>query len=179
MAGASHVDATFLTSANSESAAALGAPLVSCVNEVNSAPFHYVENAAWSAMQAWLTAGVAPPTSPQIAVGSDGSIQLDQYGNAIGGIRLPELEVPVAKYTPNNFGRAKAGVPNGLDFLGCSLLGSTIPFHPSTLKALYPSHADYASRYQAAAQSLVDQGFMLVPDEALAVLRAQQSKIGG
>lgn len=179
VAGTSHVDSTFLTSANSESAAALGAPEVSCVNQVNSAPFHYVENAAWASMQSWLTGGAAPASSPQIAVDATGAIQLDQYGNAIGGIRLPEVEVPIAKYTVSNFGRAKAGVPNSLDFLGCSLLGSTLPFTPSKLKSLYSSHDDYVTRYQQAAQALVDAGFMLPPDESLAVLRAQQSSVGG
>ncbi len=179
VAGTSHVDSTFLTSANAESAAALGAPEVSCVNQVNSAPFHYVENAAWASMQSWLTGGSAPAQSPQIAIDANGKIQLDSYGNAIGGIRLPELEVPVAQYTVSNFGRAKADVPNALDFLGCSLLGSTLPFSPSKLKGLYASHDDYVSRYQQAAQNLVDAGFMLAPDQSLAVLRAQQSSIGG
>ena len=179
VAGASHVDSTFLTSANGESAAALGAPLVSCLDEVNSVPFHYIESAAWFSMQSWLKSGRVPASSPQIAISAGGKIEFDQYGNAIGGIRLPELEVPIAKYIPNNLGRLNANVPNGLDYLGCALLGSTLPFKGSLLKTLYPSHGDYVSSYQSAAQNLVTAGFMLQPDESLAVLRAQQSNIGG
>jgi hypothetical protein len=179
VAGASHVDATFLTAANSESANALGAPLVSCVWQVNSVPFTYVEDAAWSALNGWLVRGKLPPSSPPIAMGADGKVQLDQYGNAVGGIRLPELEVPIATYGPNNLGRANSDVPNGLDYLGCALLGSTVPLKASLLKSLYPTHDDYVTRYQQAAQALVQQGFMLPQDESLAVQRAQQSKVGG
>jgi hypothetical protein len=177
VAGTSHIDANFLTAANAESAAALGAPPVSCLKQVNSAPFRYVENAAWAALDAWVRNGTPPPHSPQIAVDDQGVVQLDANGNAIGGIRLPELEVPVARYTTVNIGRPNTGVPNGLDWLGCSLFGSTEPFSRKQLGSLYSSHDDYVARYSAAAQALVDAGFMLPEDRALAVLRAQQSNI--
>ena len=31
--------------------------------------------------------------------GEPPAIARDRYGNAVGGIRLPELEVPIARYT--------------------------------------------------------------------------------
>ena len=51
-----------------------------------------------------------------------------QHGNAVGGIRLPELEAPVAEYRGTAVG---TGLP--------PLFGAARPFTDDELKMLYPS----------------------------------------
>jgi hypothetical protein len=64
------------------------------VNQVSPAP---VVDAALHHLQAWMTDGVAPPVQPPIEfAGSPPEIVRDEHGIARGGIRLPQVDVPVA-----------------------------------------------------------------------------------
>jgi hypothetical protein len=69
--------------------------------------------------------------------GEPAAIQTDSLGNALGGLRLPEVEVPTARYSFN-------GKPT--DFSG-----RKEPFSPEKLKALYPTHEAYVDKVRAAA----------------------------
>ncbi|GAA4340433.1 alpha/beta hydrolase domain-containing protein [Pigmentiphaga soli] len=106
---------------------------------------------------------------------------VDDIGNDVAGIRLPEVEVPVATYGGWNFRRA--GYAQG-DL--CALSGFALPLAVSpatkgaadprpTLADLYTGRADYVGKFGAAADRLVDQGFLLEADsEALYKGRASQ-----
>jgi hypothetical protein len=104
--------------------------------------------------------------------------QVDADGNERGGIRLPEVAVPLATYTGWNFRAPAAGSPQDLVLLA----GSWIPF-PLTRAAAaaakdprlsieerYPTRADYFAKIEAATQALVRQGFLL-PGDAPAIQR--------
>ena len=58
------------------------------------------------------------------------TLQRDEHGNALGGIRLAEIAVPVANESAQ----------------GCGLGGTHLPFEAATLNRLYPTHADYVAK---------------------------------
>ena len=59
-----------------------------------------VYDAALRHMHAWLKDGTPPPIAARIKVTQDkqAKIETDKYGNALGGIRLPDLAVPTAEH---------------------------------------------------------------------------------
>lgn len=160
----------------------LGFALPACSPPANSMPAHYVMMAALHHLDRWVGGGrrvgrlrgetsdaslralrrsivVEPPRHPPIAIAGDPpEIQRDDFGNALGGVRLPEIEVPVAQYGP-------VGTP---EELRCDLRGFTIPFDDATLAALYPTHATYVRRFSTAAFVAQHGGVLLPPDAALA-----------
>jgi hypothetical protein len=107
---------------------------------------------------------------------------VDEDGNELAGIRLPDVSVPLATYTGWNLRHPDIGGPGQT----LSLLGSTISF-PATpaerqaagdprpsIEERYPSKEDYLRRVQQAAEALVQQGYLLAED--LPTLTAQASQ---
>lgn len=100
--------------------------------------------------------------------------QVDEDGNELAGIRLPEITVPLATYTGWNFRSEKAGVPGDL----FPLVGSWIPFAATkaareashdprrSLEERYASKAEYLAKFQTAAEALVQRGYLLPGDVA-------------
>jgi hypothetical protein len=116
-------------------------------SEIAYAP---VAGAAMAHLQRWMTGGAPPPRQPPIEVAGDPpAIARDEHGNARGGIRLPQIEVPVAHNT------GISPVP-GLGGLG----GHSEPFDAATLAALYADHADYVGRFSDAARAAVEAGVL-------------------
>ena len=130
-------------------------------------PFSYALSAAYDAMRAWLQDGTPPPISPRLEATPADTIVRDERGNALGGIRLPDHAVPTATNRGDNTG---AGF--------CFLYGSYTPFDEATLRELYASQADYVARVRAAAQEVVDAGFMLAEDVGEVVDRAASADLG-
>ena len=62
------------------------------------------EDAALADMRRWLTQGVAPPHGNQILTNPFwfNTIFRDQYGNALGGVRLPDIQAPTETYSAIN-----------------------------------------------------------------------------
>jgi hypothetical protein len=89
-------------------------------------------------------------------------LKRDEHGNALGGIRLAEIAVPVAKETAEL----------------CGLGGTHVPFDPATLNKLYPSHADYVAKVTKVSQELVKSGFLLPADAAQTIDKAKRSIYG-
>jgi len=94
----------------------------------------------------WVQTGEAPPIAQPMEIDFEArQSKKDEHGNSLGGIRLPEVEVPIARYV--------AGV-------GYPLSGFTVPFNEEKLKALYPSHDVYTAGIAAAAKKAWEQGFI-------------------
>jgi hypothetical protein len=131
--------------------------IIGCTAAPNSGPQHWVLDAAISALNRWVRTGAPPPHAPRLELtsGAHPTIRRDALGNALGGIRTPELDVPIAALT----GAALPGQPET-----CNLFGSTAPFSPATLTSLYPTHADYVSKFDAATRRAVQAGFILATD---------------
>jgi len=151
-----------------------GTPLAQvCTNEPSRSrvPFHHVMSTAMDHMVRWRKHGIPPPSGAdkliQLASSAPVVIARDAFGNALGGIRLPDMAVPTALNTGQNSGP-------GL----CSVRGRTVPFDVATLDALYPKHDDYVDAVRRAAWQNVRDGFLLREDAEATLDKAEGSIIG-
>ena len=95
--------------------------------------------------------------SPQLVVNSSGTDYVrDAFGNAVGGIRTPSVDVPTSTLSGIDNPPAGPGVGSF-----CLLFGTTTPFTTAELQALYPTHRDYVSKVTASAEMAERQGFLL------------------
>ncbi len=96
---------------------------------------------------------------------------LDDDGNELAGIRLPEIMVPLATNTGWNPRHPQAGAQDEI----LEYLGSTVPFavdeahradtdHRAPLATRYPNEADYLARIRTAAEELVAARYLLAID---------------
>ena len=145
--------------------------MIHCNTPVNSGPLHYVLNAALNKLIRWVRTGKAPKSAPRLDVsaGPPITIQRDQHGNALGGIRTPWVDVPIATFT---------GQQSGGSIL-CLIFGTTTPFDAPTLAALYPTHKAFTSAYDKALKRAVKRGWIRPPDARLIKKWAAGSNIGG
>lgn len=107
--------------------------------------------------------------------------QVDEDGLDLGGIRDPEVAVPLATTTGWNFRAEAVGNPGDI----YQLLGSYLPFAKTaaartasrdprrSIEERYPSEADYLRRVQAAANALVRDRYMLHEDLEWVLARAK------
>jgi hypothetical protein len=124
----------------------------------------YVFNALWERMQEQSTKGTSPPAGVLMET-FNGNVELDEFGNGLGGVRLPSINVPTATYTSGNV--ADPTLPLFLQPIGnlaCFLAGSVTPFDEATLDMLYPNHETYVSQVSHAVKSLKSQGLLLQSD---------------
>ena len=104
--------------------------------------------------------------------------KVDSDGNEIGGIRSTTIQVPLGTYT--GWAVRRAGFGEG-DL--CGLTGSYMPFKATraehiaagdprlSLEERYPDKVTYANQVEAAANSLVRQGYLL-PEDATRLINA-------
>jgi len=105
---------------------------------------------------------------------------VDEDGNELGGIRLPDISVPLATYTGWNLRHPDMGAPEQL----MGLPGSTIPFAPTkaerdasgdprlSIEERYASREAFLEQVRGAARELVREGYMLEEDVDLVVERS-------
>lgn len=160
------------------------------------------------AMDRWVRDGVEPPASkyPHLADGTLTTVsalkwptlknvtapslipapqgypflvpQVDEDGNEIGGIRLPDQAVPVGTLTGWNFRTPSTGNPKAI----VPLAGSLIPFAKTaadrnsdprkSLDERYRGKADYVGKATAVGLDLVKQGYVLREDLPFLLERA-------
>ena len=166
--------------------------IVDCAEPINTESHTYELRAAMVAVNRWMTTGQAPKQSPRLEVNpSDPHTFLtNPVGNALGGVRPPQVQVPVAKLS--GLGQPGAGTSSQSSQSSqmsqaesisgpalCSILGTTAPFDAAQLSALYPTHADFVAKWDAATAAEVKEGYLL-PADALTLDRvAAQSNVGG
>jgi hypothetical protein len=153
-----------------------------------------------------MNQGLQPAHSPQISTADWLHLvpTRDQFGNARGGIRLPDIVAPTESYSAINFSKLD---PNSLridpqsllrlvnDTLTtlfvtgsinnnelrseglCLLSGFFTPLSSSTLHSLYPTHSSYVSKYTSAADAAVSAGFVTPFDRDALVSAAQAASI--
>jgi Alpha/beta hydrolase domain len=155
-------------------------------NRLDWAP---VARATLQRLDQWVSVNRAPPATRlmplQSAKGDPTVLQAPTYlpdavvqapqrdadGNPIGGVRLPDMQVPLGVY----------GVENApLTSFTCSLVGAYIPFartkdattgkQPS-LAERYKDEDDYLNRIRVAARQVEAEGFLL-PEDAAVILNA-------
>jgi hypothetical protein len=98
--------------------------------------------------------------------------QSDVDGNDLGGVRLPELQVPLATYTGWNLRDPSIGAPEQR----VSFLGSWIPLAKMaedrkksgdprmSIAERYASQGEYMGKFEQAAKKLIEQRFLLQED---------------
>jgi hypothetical protein len=111
----------------------------------NTLRFKPVADSALRHVRRWAAEGRGAPSFPRIEVdvGRPPRIRRDAHGNAIGGIRLPELEAPVAEYR---------GVATGTGLP--PFFGAARPFADDELRAMYPTRQVFEVQWQRAVEDL-------------------------
>ena len=138
-------------------------PVPEGINRIPIAPLY---DAAYHHMQRWLTDGVAPPAQPKVEfAGSPEEVVRDEHGIAKGGIRLPQVDVPLAQ---------NSAIPLAEDVFAF-LRGSCRPFDAQKLRRLYGDKSAFLARFRAAAERAVAAGVMRPRDVASLVAEADES----
>src|SRR4029077_18720083 len=100
---------------------------------------------------------------------------MDEDCNEVAGIRLPDIAAPLATYTGWNVRHEEMG-QGGLMTSGAPLFGTTLPFLRTraereasgdprkSMDERYPSRNDSLARVRAAAQTRVNERYLLVED---------------
>jgi hypothetical protein len=90
----------------------------------------------------------------------------DEDGNVLGGVRLPDVAVPLgvhaAQQDPKSF--------------ACALAGALLPFEPAKIAQRYAGRDDYVNRIRVAARALQAEGFLLADDAAVIIAAAAASQ---
>jgi hypothetical protein len=140
-----------------------------CRLPINTGGTHWLLDAAFYWLNQWVLTDTPPPTAPllQTTQASPVVFARDANGNVLGGVRSPQVDVPVA---------GLGGVGNGPAF--CSLFGTTVPLSPSQLAILYPSHDQFVVRSALATLTDLLQGYLVRQDALELYTAAVTSKIG-
>jgi hypothetical protein len=126
-------------------------PIAPHVNRISLQPLY---DSALHHLHAWVNGDGPPPEQPKIAFDGDGEVVRDEHGIAVGGIRLPAAEVPVA---------TNSAVPAETGIYGL-LQGSSTPFAPDVIRGLYADEATYAAQVTEAARACEKAGVVLPRD---------------
>ena len=163
VAGTSHTNAFWAPFMVAHMERDFGIPGGTCVLP-NEVPMEVVGNAAIFALSRWARGGAPAPAARPVALfGNPPKIERDPFGNSLGGVRLPHLQVPIARYSE---------APNS----GCSGGGGTThPFAPAKLAELYGSKEAWLAKFTAATAATEKAGFLL-PEDAAKILAWAKSR---
>jgi hypothetical protein len=148
-----------------------GATQYNCVfPPFSRAPLHHVLAAAYDHLAVWAQGGAAPPVAEPLAFDASGIVR-DELGLAVGGIRLSQVEVPIALNDGTNS-------PGDFSSFFCVLFGEHQPFDDETLDDLYANHGRYVSAVTKADDANVAAGYIDRADAQQNQREAAQSGIG-
>ncbi len=157
-----------------------------CVNEFNTIADGPVfgsvlYNAMWRNLRRQSVKGIPMPTAEPVRI-EGGLIVRDELGLAEGGLRVPDVNVPLASYASSNVPKPPCDFmttfppacdpTGGLGGLACLLSGSVVPFDAGVLEQLYPRPFSYRLRVILAAFRLHFEGFLVRKDLRRVVERA-------
>jgi hypothetical protein len=148
------------------------APFVFTCDEPPLSHVHneYVLNAGYEHLVNWVAGREQPPTAPLIETtgpSTSPTIPRDQNGLAFGGVRLADVDVPIATNTGANSGP-----------VFCVLYGSHLPFSPDKLSSLYPNHDSYVDAVNQVTLRNLKAGFILKEDAEQTISDAINSPVG-
>jgi len=172
MAGGAHVDAIQKAFEAEQDLTELGrvSPWPECTVQPSNLPVEYVHSALLSRLDDWISTGREPPPSQLLSLVPNEKgrliVETDADGNPVGGVRLPQLEVPTGVWSGDN--------PE----LWCLLHGSYVPFSDAELAARYPWHRGYVFQNYFAVVNAYRDGILLFPDAWKIYWAALTSDIG-
>lgn len=138
-----------------------------CAQNQPEINLYMVVKAAYVLLDRWVSTGISPPSAEYIQMDVPVNPQQplrDEHGNAVGGLRMPEIAVPIARY-------------KGVYAPDPDCRNAVMPFDRQTLESLYPAPGDYLDRYTAATQALLDGGFLLPEDARKLIEAAGQRRV--
>jgi hypothetical protein len=161
VAGSAHADRSLVGDFES---------VLGCPTPVNRGQQRFVVRAALRALETWSDR-VPSATRLSVIEGSDGTdgrarYELDEFGNVVGGVRTPCVDVPVEVLS----GLAAPGANRV-----CLLFGQTRPVPVEDLRRRYPGLDEYLAAYAASTDAAIEAGFVLAEDrnEVLADARRE------
>jgi hypothetical protein len=140
-----------------------------CIHPMSKFPIDAYTSVALHHLFQWVDKGIPAPRAPRVVmdmfVDNDGSLmQLDEYGNPVGGIRNTYVDVPTVKYTMINEPNPDSTGP-GLGRMNtpllCSLSGWETAMSQAALREKYGKPADYVRAVEARLDELEGQGWSL------------------
>jgi Alpha/beta hydrolase domain len=162
--------------------------IIDCPAPINTGSHTYELRAALQALYTWVAMGKAPPQSPRLEINPADSSEFlkDANGNALGGIRTPQVQVPVAVLSGiGQPGSSPISSPGSATESGavsggvlCGIFGTTTPFSAAKLASLYPTHEVFVQKWDAATAAEVKQGYLLEADAKVLDEVAAASKVG-
>lgn len=136
-------------------------PVMQQMNRIAITPLY---DAALHHLHRWVAGGDPPPIQPLIEfVGEPAKVVRDEHGIAVGGVRLPQADVPVAQ---------NSAIPLGDDIYSM-LWGSSHPFDAAKLDGLYADEDAYIERFTQATHAAVAAGVLLPRDIDPAITEAR------
>lgn len=175
MAGATHLDKRMQEEVIAAGDNARRLTMPQCWKPSNVLPTRMFNHAALHALNDWVRQGKAPPIAPRMTRSNWGFLQDDELGNAKGGLRMPELDVPTAQYGMySNLPRSQI---SAWSMYACMAGGSANPLDAKVLRARYADEQAYFQAYKQAADKLLAGGFLLAPDHAALLKQAQAFKL--
>ncbi len=135
----------------------------------------YVIQTAFQQLADWVDKGIAPPRAPRLELENVGTeqarVKTDQFGNAVGGMRTPYVDVPYATYHMHHASTGNA--PR------CRQFGWEERFDWVRLQSIHGSYAAYAAKVETAvAKAISDRWLtpstgMKVREDMLSVIPAR------
>ena len=162
VAGTAHAD-KYLVDFNKDNPMGM----VDCPN-ANDGPQFRIIRAALSALSAWMRDGTEPPKGAPLETDANGMSKRDEHGNALGGVRSPDVDVPIATLS---------GDSTDVSGFFCFIFGSTTPFTAEKLMELYPTHEDYVAKVRASAEATQEAGFVLAAEAMDFVVEAENAPV--
>ena len=116
-------------------------------------------------LDTWAREGIAPPHADPILV-QNGVPVFDQFGNAIGGLRSPYVDVPTSTWFMNM---------HGAPF--CPLASWEVPFDAARLSQLYATHDAYVKAVERDVDALVRDRILTESDGKDLVDEAKRANV--
>ncbi|MET0627613.1 MAG: alpha/beta hydrolase domain-containing protein [Acidimicrobiia bacterium] len=157
MAGTAHAggeSAGLMTTALIRDGVSDGLPVV---DEHNTIAWDYIARAGLERLVEWIDTKHPPVSIPPITLDPEGGIAHDDIGNALGGVRMPDVVAPLAVH---------AGMQSDLSV--SALGGVSTPLSAERIRELYPDAATFQKAWDGAVDDLAELGLVL-PDAVAAV----------
>ncbi|MEA2330098.1 MAG: hypothetical protein QOH58_236 [Thermoleophilaceae bacterium] len=133
----------------------------------NSLPRQYIEPAFYANMERWVKYGRRPPHADPLQTTADGTgFVKDEFGNALGGVRNPYVDVPIATYNETASGGAF-----------CRVLGHQVDFGSGQLQSLYVTRQNYVAKVIEATASMRRARFVEPEDAKEIVTEARYTRV--
>jgi hypothetical protein len=172
-AGASHVPFDAASNWAPPIERDMGPQIASCVKKpLSKIQWPFLVNVGMKDLDEWSEGGSPPPLASRGEYVNSKTLKKNGLGEALGGIRLPEIEVPIGIQTSEN---TAAPAPNPYpDSAFCQLLGGNVPFTEETLNGLYSNYGEYIDKVKADTEKLEGEGFILPEDGARLIEAAEE-----